>query len=376
MPRYLLRFTLFIIPLVVLISLPAVLLWRVGEFTRLDDISRSMGRGENMLVGNAYWPQSGTDLVLGNIDIRRPQVIALGNSRVLQFRQEFFKTSFANAGGTIQKISELNAFLEKLPEGYDPKFIILGLEQSYFHPEWTKEAMSEPASAAPKQGKVETYMTIVPQVYRDYLSGKFRLDHIWNGKPGYLGFGLNAWTNGNGLRSDGSYRYGKFLADPQDSALEDFGFKDTKYRMNARCCRFETADRISDDAVNELGRFLEAASTRGIRVVAFLPPYPHEIFQDMMSAGDDYAYIKRLEPALQPLFSKYGFRLYDFSDLDSTGAASGEYIDGLHASEKAYLRIWIKMAQDNKVLGAYTDIPAQEAALTQAKNNYEVYSAF
>ena len=57
----------------------------------------------------------------------KPEIIALGSSRVMQFREDSFNKKFVNAGGAMNSLSEFN-FFEKMYEFHNPKYIILGLD--------------------------------------------------------------------------------------------------------------------------------------------------------------------------------------------------------------------------------------------------------
>ncbi len=337
-------------------------------------IIRELLDHKKVLLGNAYWPMASIDLVGLNIETKRPKIITLGNSRVLQFRDVFFKQAdFVNAGGTIGKVEDLNDFFEKLPTDYRPQVIIIGLEQSYFNPA-TADEIQDNDSKTTSQSKMQIYLSVWPKIYKDYFLGKFRVADLFTKKNESKAFGLNALVNHNGLRNDGSYYYGKFIKNPQDVKAEDYGFKDTNFRIRKNCCRFERSSELSKKALFELELFLEKCFRKGIYVTGFLPPYPHEIYRKITSMNDDYLYLRKLMPALSPIFGKHNFSLFDFSDLNSTGAAEGEYIDGLHASEKAYLRLWIKMAESDKVLIDYADLPELKQKLSEAKSDYEVFS--
>ena len=95
----------------------------------------------------------------------------------------------------------------------------------------------------------------------------------------------------------------------------------------------------------------------------------------MRQSGENYEYIFKLDDALNPLFRKFDFDFYDFTDLASLGASDVETIDGFHGSEKAYLRLYIKIAERNEKLRRYSEeIAVLEKRLNDSTNDYMIFS--
>lgn len=376
--RYSLKIICFLFPVGLFLALPWAVLWRSNEFQKEFRIVEAMNGSERVLVGNAFWPQSGMDVVLENIRLRHPVIIALGNSRVLQFRSEVFShASFFNAGGTIGRIHDIGSFVDQIPAEQKPRVILLGLEQSFFHPIWeTESAVPTDRVNGIAKPNIETYLSIWPNVYSSALKGKISFTKLLSRQTSLQTFGLNALMSGSGFRNDGSYQYGVSARDRVNPRSEDFQFKETMSRIERACCRFEQSADVSEKALADLDALLERSSAEGIRVVGFLPPYPHEVLEKMKSSGNSYAYISKLDDAIRPLFEKRGLPFFDFTDLRSTGASDGEYIDGLHASEKAYVRIWIQMAEKDPALDAYADIPQLKKSLEESKNDVDVFGEY
>jgi hypothetical protein len=59
---------------------------------------------------------------------------------------------------------------------------------------------------------------------------------------------------------------------------------------------------------------------------------------------------------------KQGVLYFDFSDIDSFGGRANEFIDPVHPSETAYLRILLKMAEDES---ARRLLPIDQKALLE-----------
>ena len=92
-----------------------------------------------------------------------------------------------------------------------------------------------------------------------------------------------------------------------------------------------------------------------------------------MSRGSHYAYMRKLQATLQPLFQRREYPLFDFSDLAVTGAGDDEATDGFHVSEVAALRMVIHMAENSPVLAEEVSLSVLTAALEQARSAYRVW---
>lgn len=126
--------------------------------------------------------------------------------------------------------------------------------------------------------------------------------------------------------------------------------------------------------MENLKAFLRACKQRGVHVIGFLPPFTHRVYEALASMPEQYGYLSRLAPALRPAFEETGFGFFDVSDLASVGAPDVEALDPVHPSEKASLRLFMRMAQNNAVLREVTaDETYLSARLNQSRSYYEVF---
>lgn len=355
-------------------------MYRVGEFARVDVISRAQGIAERpFLVGTAYVPIY-VELLNSNLSRLRPEVIALGNSRVLQFRSRFFKPTktFYNAGGTVGLNAKIYAdFLENLPSGYQPEIVIFGLEQSEFASQPFDVVGSKPilhVRLRELKNQLLIFVSATRNFYIDLFNRKFSFATLYTPDTNFFSFGINARVNRNGYRSDGSYFFGKFMRDPDDPYNDDYKFKKSSLNIEVGRDHFKHAAHVHPEALVEVDKILSASADRGIKVVGFFPPYPQELYQKMLSLGDRYGYLNELYPAVAPIFKKYGFKLYNFSDSRAAGASDDKAIDGLHLSERTALRMFLIMAKDDPKLAEYAeDLTFLSDRLSQAPNPYDVF---
>lgn len=364
---------MFVLPVILLIAVPSWVLLSTGEnFRGVDGVIR---RSDKFLMGYAY-NQENYNYVKWKALISREKhsVVALGSSRVLEFRSQMFDSSFYNAGYTISAVNEFVPFFQNIPREKYPDYLIISLDQ------WTFNAGWDSLTSSPDSNKwAESFHTIPDQstlvnVWKDLLHRKYPLV-LPRKRDNITCIGLNATVEGTGFRSDGSALYGKqvrkLLAD--DSTAMDYNYKETYGWIEQGAMRFNYGERINDKALPELERLMQFCKTNGIKLVAFLPPYADKV-NEKMQATSRYTYLQTIYPAISPVFARYGFELYDFSSLGSVGSNDTETLDGFHGGELTYLKILIKMLESNSVLNRVTSLERLRNDLKHPLNRYAVYA--
>jgi len=86
-----------------------------GEFTAADTVVARQQTDPQTLLGLAY-SDSSLYVKARRLAQVHPEVLALGNSRVMQFRSGFFRPGvrFYNAGGAVSMVQDFRVYLERL----------------------------------------------------------------------------------------------------------------------------------------------------------------------------------------------------------------------------------------------------------------------
>ncbi len=357
---------LFCIPPALLVLFPFFVLIISGELTPITKrIALQQASERELLLTKSYYPFP-EDIRLETYRTLWPDITILGNSRVYQFRREFFSgdTRFyaaADFGVGLRRI--FNEFFTLTDGGSDPNIILIGLEQSMFIESYEEKPPPEEPNA----------LLIIRRVYGDYWSKKFSLRDIVGGRLTSDSLGIRALVVRAGTRKDGSERYGAVIENPHDPAYWDYAFLGTFERIDIEHPLFRYGADLSPVFLSELTAFLDEAKRRGVHVVAFLPPYAPSVFAYMQSKGDAYAYIPKIYPAIRKEFTKRGFSLFDFTDATALGSSDEEFLDGNHGSEKSTARMLLTMAASDSELARVTDFPGLTEALKSATSNLELF---
>ena len=377
MKEFILKISFFLIPLIFIFAFALYILVVSDEVLDLDKIIGYQSKNK-ALMGLAY---SGSDGYIKHkiVEIRKPRIIALGTSRIMQFRDYFFKRPelFFNAGGAIRKIQDFNIFTESLQ--HQPEVMIIGLDQYFFNENWDDlkgvpsfDYLNKPPSitmfhnlATDVLYLARTVLYLVKKVLLDFIRGKIDIR-----KLSAPHIGLRAKMYNDGYRLDGSYSHARVIRNPTSD--EDFKFKDTLRRIRYGISGFQNGTNVNPRAIIELHTFLQNAKKRNIYIIAFLPPFAPAVWNEIKLHSDRYTYMFKLAGELQPLFNKYSFSFFDFSDMAPLGADDSETIDGFHGTEKAYLRILIKICSQDTNMKKYCDINELQNLLANSYSSKEV----
>lgn len=373
------KILVFILPLAVLSVLPTYVLRGSGEnFLNIDRII-GVYDDQKFLVGYAYNQDNHPYIKYRGAVEKKGGVLALGSSRVLQFRQEMFTQPFYNAGMAVRKITDFESFLRLLPKESQPQYLLMGIDQWMMQcdpdgmligQEDTRYWTENQTASVGKGVKNFVY------AYQDLWRRKIDIRAIVTPDPefDYQPVGLQARYNHEGLRNDGSYAYGVRIDElmASTSSIPNGVFSEILQRVKDGGSKFPQEADVCPTAVEALDSFLAYAQSQGVFVVGFLPPIPEEVATAIDASGQ-YGYIKKLAPTMKPVFDRYGFEFYAFQTMTTVGADDSEAIDGLHGGEKTYLRLLLRMLTDGSRLNTATDAAALRADVERAINRYVVY---
>lgn len=368
MKKSLFRLLLFLMPLALYVAPPAYVLWRSKE--NFHSPEKELSAKEPYRIGYAYHECNYNWIKWKSVSAgNRNTVMALGSSRVLQFRRQMFTGSFYNAGYTVSSARDFVPFLKSIPKEKLPDYLIISLDQWMFNSNWDKCFGKVNPDRWAKAFRKNPDLSVINHVWHDLFSKKYGLEIRQSDAQNHL-IGLNAAVNGKGFRNDGSMDYGQQIS----SLLKDTvgHYSDTYERIATGTNRFQYASEINPAAVSEVEKLLAFCRKNHIKAIAFLPPYGDAVYQKMQASGR-YAYLHKIVPALSPLFEKYGFELYNFSTAASCGSNDGETIDGFHGSETTALKMLVKMLESGSALNKVADKAKLEADLARRQDRYEIY---
>ena len=370
MKRFIKNIFLFFIPVILFCSamIPFYLVAvNCGEFKDIEENVEAQRKNHDMLIGLGYNEQT-TYYKLINANYFKADVIALGTSRVMQFKKVFFKSSFYNCGGAVGgNYKEYVNFLKNLT--YKPEVILLGLDQWVFNRAWNRSCKDYiQFKKIEKDNRNKGFMLI--RIVKDWTKKKWRFADL---KLYPVNIGFNGRIKDAGFMYDGSYYYGNVYRTPQNQ--EDYQFKDTFTRIEMGKSRFEWGNHIDADTLAQLKNLLDYCSEKGIRVIGLLPPFAPSVYNKMIRSGN-YGYFSEIGPACQKLFSTYNFEIYDFADSNCLMVTDDFFLDGFHGSEVVYGKILQDLTRQESIISKYIDESMADKILNNAYDGLTFYNPY
>jgi hypothetical protein len=342
MKKFIYKVLVYLLPVLLFFALPYIILEVAGELKDLSNVKVAQGN----LLGLAYSDQS-KDYKLRELLVRRPAVLAVGTSRVLQIRNFFFKEpqTFFNGGMVISKIGDLPCLTDEWSRAnYRPEVIILGVDHFFFNEQW--DDLKGKCEYNTKVSGLNLLSKSSLDVYASLIDGKIQLKKVMDN---YHLYGLTAIMNSAGFRTeDGSYYYGKVITDFKNGTK--VSFEEAETRIKRGTMRLKWGAEVNENAVNILKSFVDYCAKKNIELVMFMPPYPTSVYKRMVDSGK-YGYVIKLDSSL----SSHNLRVHNFSSLESIGSEDNEAVDGLHGSEVAYLRLIRELCKQEPLLEKYVD---------------------
>lgn len=344
---------LFLLPVFAVFAFPFYVLSTSGELTPVDRIIelQTENRRPYMIVQaySDYWGY----IKLAETQRLRPKILALGTSRVMQWRAGYFRDRFYNASNGISRADDLIRFLDRIPEDGSPRLMIVGIDPNMFNPNWvwySKQGIHD--RPAGRTAWANLFLQNWFGVYVDFFKGFFRLKDVRSdGIAGFRQIGLYARSQNSGYTNDGSFLYLGHM-------LKAGGSRGNSSRSPAKIRRliesggdiYAQGSEVSPKTLQSLEKFLQEAKRRGIHVIGYVPPLAPFAYEEVERHAERYSYLPKIEPAARPLFEKYGFSFFDFIDSRKLGADDGHYVDDMHDTGEITYRLMKRIAEKEPAL--------------------------
>ncbi len=374
--KFLVRFGIFLVPLMLYFGVTTSILLFGGELMPLTQVAEAQLSNPDTLY-RRFYRDDFRPFKLISTELHRPEVLALGSSRIMQFRSAEFvngNSIFYNAGGSAGNVYEVRSFLEQLDPNALPKVAIINLDEDWFHPRYAQFARAQaPWSVDFSQEDIYQFLNLTRLTLNDVVMGTYPIAPIFGGTDPFYhdpAIGIGALTHSGGFRGDGSRSYGSVILDPKTN---DERFAEMRARMQTEGSRFAYGDVVDEGALEEIAALMQFAQDNGIGLVLFSPPYPPSIYNEMMESGH-YTYMTKTINRLAELARQHGVLYYNFMDGGTLGT-DDDFFDGLHGSEYIYLHMLLEMLKDpNNPLIRYTNVDNLTAAFQRPRlNQFEVY---
>jgi len=369
--RFWLRLALFTAPFAVALLLLTAGLVYMGESMPLVWVAAIQRDNPAVLYRPRFAPRD-LPFKITSANARQAEIIALGSSRILQFRAGFFSRqpdAFYNAaapGWTLDEVIEVFDALDP-----PPRVLLLAIDPPWFNADYHAPVIPPP------DDDFSALFAVNAAFLKDLLNGVpfdrpgWSLDNYRSRQSqGVPALGLRAIRDGHGFRGDGSEQYGDFLV---AGWLDMTAARETHHVwLRERREMYIPGESVDAAALAALNGLLGRARDRGVTVIGFLPSYMPSLW-DAMHADARFGYVRALQGVLPTLFAEQGFAFYDFSDGAALDTPDADFFDGWHAGERGNARLLAAMAAAQPdVLGAYVDPAALRSMADAAPDAWRV----
>lgn len=346
---FLKRFSFFLLPIVVIFLILEIIAIYSGELMPIKDVvSLQNNGGKKILFGREIAGQSIRTYKYLNVLSKKPEVLVLGSSRVMQIREEMFdvSTKFYNAGGIAHNIADLIDFIKLLPDDAKPKTIILGVD---FY--WFGDKSDFVYGVSNDLEKVDDAYQWMAHLYVDRFLLLQTVRHpsyiakIFNKKDPIAGkstIGLQA-LSGDGFRNDGSYQYGSYIQESKKEIIY-IDREKTLDRIKYGTSPFERNNIFNEERLNLLSEFLRISKEKEIKVIGLAPPFSAEVLSGLKDSIYHKELLNNFETRVPEIFNKFGFDFFNYSDQSSVNINDFYMFDGMHSSETAMAKILIDIS--------------------------------
>ena len=350
MKQYIFKLLWVAVPALIFCVFSSWVLYKGGELKTLDRVVEEMAearkQGIEKLVGWGY-QDNDKAFKLRMSNKLHPDILAVGTSRVMQFREEWFadEYSFYNAGGCVFRLDEVRPFLERLT--FTPKVVIFCLDQFFFKEVWGD---GRTANYEYNYDFNNIILSNLSKVVSDFVTCKIGFETLIKDT---LCIGMNAKMNQNGYRPDGSYYYGAIYAEPCKNSDTDFN-QLLSIIDSGTDSRWDYCQVVNNQSLKTLANLITYCQQNSILVLSYLPPFSPKVWNHMEGMGDKYIYMQKLYDEISHIFASYPQAFFfDYSDGGILNSPNPEYIDGFHGSDRTYLKMVIQIVEKYPVLSCY-----------------------
>ncbi|MDD5103955.1 MAG: hypothetical protein PHX93_06205 [Candidatus Peribacteraceae bacterium] len=347
--RYLVFLALFAVPLFLLLGLNELFLTNAGELTPIPQILALQQDPETFcLYGTALYGDT-FRYKMEALALRKPEIIVIGSSRMLQLRERFFARPFYNLSNTISNLNEGRDVVEGiLMSPHKPKIVIFGIDFWWFNGSYIPPVPYRPRSEPLHQ--FEGYFLFKPFLWlkegkitpTDYVHTMLRPA----ARDTQCNIGIQALKRRSGFASDGS-QYPFIDPDPDYAPdRQEHPFGEIK-QISAGVDRYTYADTADPRHMQAFLQLIEKLRKANIEVIALLPPFAESVADALEQEKAHYGIFDDLKSQIRAA----GVFLLDATDPAFFGSSNCEFIDGVHPGDVTMARLLLALNRERQRAG-------------------------
>jgi hypothetical protein len=366
MKKFILKSTYFFIPIIIYIVVTQFFLYRINEHLPIKCIIEKQQVSKEESYYNRILLENVLDIYKYNTLLtKKPQVLVLGQSIVLCFRNMYFKpfdTSFYNTGLMVRNVQDLENMANQLLNGTleKPRYILFGLDHSF---------VLENSILDSKKFKTslweDPYFDSKKQLRS--MQQVFLKSDIQEVPENNIGFGKRGMV-GNGYRKDGSCnnKWEIDLYTNESIHTEGVLIEDLNNQRNG----YPNPMNFDQQKASRVLKTLNLLRKNNIEILIYFPPLSDEFFKQAYKRE----YFKKFWGQYleyQNQYITYGFNVIPFTTPSQFGLNDYYMLNSDHPGEifvaKQFLEFY-KNTQNKEVISSQFDLLQLEKLINQAKH--------
>lgn len=380
--KFALRLGLFWLPIfLVVVCGVETMLWRSGETWPIGRVIDFQKLHPDFVFLRRYFGQDLYSYKWQALMQKRPDVVVLGSSRVMKFRAEMFgltsitssRSQFYNCGGMIQSAKDFEEGVDLLLAVYNPKLVIIGVDMWWLNGNYTQKSRIREEVDYDAALDWRQHM----QCFRNLIKSREALKEALSAPEkshALKCIGLGSVAGGGiGFRSDGSISGRKDQLPVRDGVWHyvDAESPPVRERAQKNTKQFIPTDGLSRERLDQLERAISGLRNRGVRVIAFLPPFSNEVAEIIQSSPEQRRIWAEYREIVPQLFKKLEVPCLDASTPARLGLDDRYMVDGFHGEETMHLHILKHLLELPECAGFFPDAAATiDTALASKETNF------
>lgn len=305
-----------------------------GEMRPYRDVVMELQEDTTAVYGcvfnNDYYP-----LKAELYDVRKPQILVAGSSRVMYYSQLFFKEKIANCSLAIRDFHTGVRFLRMVQRDCYPHTILLGLDNWWFN----VDKDDEPDVENLARGDELTFDKLFGALPY-YLEGKFSFAEVvgnYFARPDEgeaKRIGLRAIEQGRGFLYDGTNRWDV----PQRKEILDFE-KSGKRLIKKQGRPYKIGSKFRRETVDLFFAEVERLKERGVNVIVFFSPLFPKYYEYMEKTGK-YEYVFKLIE-----YTKERYGVFSYVDPATLALGSSDFYDLIHLQKSGAAKLLLDLLE-------------------------------
>jgi len=336
----------------IMIILPlAIYIYSSGETMSLEKVKEEQLNSKTEKLYGTALHNNTVNYKRHMLNSTESKIIALGSSRIMQFRANMFLDSFYNTGGVMGSINSGSLVIEDIIK-QNPEIIFISIDPWWFNKNYQKPSASidDVNSSFDPSDSYPIKLTHIKDVARWLFSKKLTFDDLYNTIfNGQSNIGISA-SKGDGYGIDGAFYSARQITGQLSSEAKLFDNEIQRIKNNKGNLKYGSS--ADDQHINNFTSLVEKISNSGIKVIVFFPPFALKLHKLFQAKEKSYKYMGDIREKL----TKKGVEYFDFSDPREIDSDTCEFFDGTHGGEITYARILLELANKRGDIQKYINI--------------------